>query len=105
LKRALEFEFMEIDCINFCVVNATQTLELLVDRMGLQNIGRRDREHTIEYLVGNDSLLFSIASPLNPDSPVADYLKLHPSGIKDVDYPDWELRLSIDRVKTTSENG
>ncbi|AFY96107.1 4-hydroxyphenylpyruvate dioxygenase [Chamaesiphon minutus PCC 6605] len=77
---------MEIDCIHFCVVDATQTLDLLVDRMGLQNLSRCAREHTIEYLVGNTNLLFSIASPLNAASPVADYLKLHPSGVKDVSF-------------------
>lgn len=77
---------MEIDCIHFCVIDANQTLELLVDRMGLQNLGRQANEHTIEYLVGNELLLFSIASPLNLASPIADYLKLHPSGVKDVSF-------------------
>jgi 4-hydroxyphenylpyruvate dioxygenase len=86
LKRELEFDFMEIDCIHFCVVDANQTLELLVAKMGLQNLDRRVNEHTIEYLVGNAHLLFSIASPLNLASPVADYLNLHPSGVKDVSF-------------------
>jgi 4-hydroxyphenylpyruvate dioxygenase len=86
LKRELEFDFMEIDCIHFCVVDATQTLDLLVDRMGLKNLSQHANEYTVEYLVGNAHLLFSIASPLSSVSPVADYLNLHPSGVKDVSF-------------------
>jgi 4-hydroxyphenylpyruvate dioxygenase len=105
---------MEIDCIHFCVIDATQTLDLLVAQMGLQNLGRRANEHTIEYLVGNAHLLFAIASPLNSVSPSADYLTLHPSGVKDVsfrvdDLEEIRCRISqlgieiIDRSSTSDE--
>lgn len=77
---------MEIDCIHFCVINATQTLDLLVTQMGLQNLSQRTNEHTIEYLVGNAHLLFSIASPLNSASCAAKYLNFHPSGVKNVSF-------------------
>jgi len=93
---------MEIDCIHFYVVDATQTLDLLVAQMGLQNLGERSNEHTIEYLVGNSHLLFSISSPLSSASPVAQYLKLHPSGVKDVSFrvADLvEIRRKIERLK------
>jgi 4-hydroxyphenylpyruvate dioxygenase len=83
---------MEIDCIYFWVVNATRMRDFLVDRLGLQQLADRSTAHTIEYLVGNTHLLFSIASPLDSTSPIADYLKLHPSGVKNISFlvPDLE---------------
>jgi 4-hydroxyphenylpyruvate dioxygenase len=77
---------MEIDRIHFYVVDATQTRDLLIKQMGLQALGDEINEHTIVHLVGNAHLLFSIASPLNSASPVADYLQLHPSGVKDISF-------------------
>jgi 4-hydroxyphenylpyruvate dioxygenase len=92
---------MEIDCIYFWVGDATQTRDLLVDRLGLQQLADRSTAHTIEYLVGNPHLLFSIASPIDVVSPAADYLKLHPSGVKDVSFrvSDLdEIRSRFDRL-------
>ncbi len=92
---------MEIDCIHFYVVDATRTRDLLVQQMGLRYLGGKINEHTIEYLVGNYHLLFSIASPLNSASPVADYLQLHPSGVRNISFrvPDLdEMRRKIDRL-------
>jgi 4-hydroxyphenylpyruvate dioxygenase len=91
---------MEIDCICLCVIDAQQTRNLLVDRLGLQQLADRSTAHTIEYLVGNEYLLFSISSPLTPASPAADYLNLHPSGIKDVSFRATdlaEIRCKVDR--------
>jgi 4-hydroxyphenylpyruvate dioxygenase len=92
---------MEIDCIHFYVVDATRTRDLLIKQMGLRYLGGKINEHTIEYLVGNSHLLFSIASPLNSASPVADYLRLHPSGVRNISFrvPDLdEMRRKIDRL-------
>ncbi len=92
---------MEIDCICFCVADATQTLKLLVDKIGFQQLADRSNEQTIEYLVGNTHLLFSIASPLTLASPIAAYLNLHPSGVRDVSFrvPDLaEIRRRIIRL-------
>jgi 4-hydroxyphenylpyruvate dioxygenase len=92
---------MEIDCICLCVIDAQQTRNLLVDRLGLQQLADRSTAHTIEYLVGNEYLLFSISSPLTPASPAADYLNLHPSGIKDVSFRATDLaaiRCKVDRL-------
>jgi 4-hydroxyphenylpyruvate dioxygenase len=101
LERALEFDFMEIDCICFCAIDARQTRDLLVDRLGLQQLADRSNSDTIEYLVGNEYLLFSIVSPLNATSPAAAYLSLHPSGVKDVSFrvPDLAgIRRKVDRL-------
>jgi 4-hydroxyphenylpyruvate dioxygenase len=92
---------MEIDCICFCVIDATQIRDLLVDRLGLKQLADRSTGHTIEYLVGNTHLLFSISSPLTATSPVNGYLQLHPSGVKDVSFRVSnleEIRCKIDRL-------
>jgi 4-hydroxyphenylpyruvate dioxygenase len=92
---------MEIDRIHFYVVDALCTRNLLIEKIGLQALATNTNEHTIEYLVGNDRLLFSIASPLTAASPVADYLNLHPSGVKDVSFRVADLakiRHKIDRA-------
>ena len=110
---------MEIECIHFYVVDAAQTRDLLIKKMGLQVLGdaittrleKRVDEHTIEYLVGNSHLLFSISSPLNSASPVADYLQLHPSGVKNISFrvPDLDLirqkitNLEIKILETSSD--
>jgi 4-hydroxyphenylpyruvate dioxygenase len=86
---------MEIDCIYFWVKDAIQTRDLLVD-LGLEQLADRSTAHTIEYLVGNPHLLFSIASPIDIASPAADYLKLHPSGVKDVSFKVSDL----DRIRS-----
>jgi 4-hydroxyphenylpyruvate dioxygenase len=101
VKRALKFDFMEIDCIHFYVVNANDTKDLLIQQMGLRDLGNSVNEHTIEYLVGNAHLLFSIASPLNSASPVAKYLQNHPSGVKGISFqvPDLAvIRHRVDRL-------
>jgi 4-hydroxyphenylpyruvate dioxygenase len=91
---------MEIAGIHFYVVDATRSRDLFVNQLGLQDLGKRVNEQTIEYLVGNDQLLFSISAPLNSASPVAAYLRLHPSGIKDVSFrvPDLDqIRQKVDQ--------
>jgi 4-hydroxyphenylpyruvate dioxygenase len=92
---------MEIDQIHFYVADAIRTRDLLIEQIGLHPLGERVNDHTIEYLVGNSHLSFSIASPLNSASPVSDYLQLHPSGVKDVSFrvPDLDqISQKIDRL-------
>jgi 4-hydroxyphenylpyruvate dioxygenase len=113
LKRALEIGFMEIDSIHFYVVNAAQTRDLLIDRMGLQALDKSQiaschqvgaapaSQDTSVDLIGNSHLVFSISSPLTTTSPVAEYLKQHPSGVKDVSFRVLdldEIRRKVDRM-------
>jgi 4-hydroxyphenylpyruvate dioxygenase len=98
VKRALKFDFMKIDRIHFYVVNANDTKDLLIQQMGLKFLGERVDEQTIEYLVGNAHLLFSISSPLNSASPVAKYLQAHPSGVKGISFQVPDLAVIRHRV-------
>lgn len=90
---------MEIDRIHFYVADAIQTQDLLIRQMGLRALGYQVNEHTIEYLVGNSQLLFSISSPLTLASPVAKYLQHHPSGIKNISFRVRDLDLIKQRVE------
>jgi 4-hydroxyphenylpyruvate dioxygenase len=91
---------MEIDRIHFYVVDALRTRDLLVEKIGLQALGARVSAHEIEYLVGNDRLLFAISSPLTSASPVADYLSRHPSGVKDVSFRVADLNTIRKRIES-----
>jgi 4-hydroxyphenylpyruvate dioxygenase len=89
---------MELDSIHFYVKNATQTRDLLIEKMGLEALDNspilpdrqtgvdRTSARTLVHFVGNSQLLFSISSPLDITSPVAEFLQLHPSGVKDVSF-------------------
>ena len=91
---------MEIDRIDFYVEDANLIQNLFVEQLGLRSLGSNINDQTIEYLVGNAHLLCSISSPLNRDSPVAEYLKIHPSGVKNIAFrvPDLAvIRQKIDR--------
>jgi 4-hydroxyphenylpyruvate dioxygenase len=90
---------MEIDCIHFYVINAAQIQDLLIRQMGLRDLGSNVTEDTIEYLVGNSQLSFSISSPLNSTSPVAKYLHHHPSGVNNISFRVWNLDLIRRRLE------
>jgi 4-hydroxyphenylpyruvate dioxygenase len=103
---------MKIDCIHFYVTDAIKIRDLFVDRIGLRCLGEKNDRQTIEYLVGNAHLSFSISSPLSSASPVAKYLQDHPSGVKDISFqvPDLAvIRHRVDRlgleVLATSTDG
>jgi 4-hydroxyphenylpyruvate dioxygenase len=92
---------MEIDRIHFYVLDAAQIQDLFIKKMGLRYFGSKINEHTIEYLVGNSHLLFSISSPLTSTSPVAKYLQIHPSGVQNISFQVRDLaaiREKVDRL-------
>jgi 4-hydroxyphenylpyruvate dioxygenase len=92
---------MEIDRIRFYVRDATRIRGWLVSKLGLQILADRSNAHTVTHLVGNAHLSIEISSPLNSASPVADYLKFHPPGVKDISFRVGnlaEIRHKIDRL-------
>ncbi|WP_310410772.1 4-hydroxyphenylpyruvate dioxygenase [Chamaesiphon sp. OTE_8_metabat_110] len=103
---------MELDSIHFYVRDADRTRAVLIEQMGLQSLDnspilvhhQSDPSRTLVHWVGNSELLFSIASPLDTSSPVAEYLQLHPSGVKDVSFRVLdlaEIRSKVDRLGVT----
>jgi 4-hydroxyphenylpyruvate dioxygenase len=92
---------MEIDRVRFYVADALQLRDWSIDKLGLTALEDRSNPLTMTYLVGNDYLRFELSSPLDPASPVADYLQSHPPGVQDIGFrvQDLErLRQKIDRL-------
>ncbi len=91
---------MEIDRIHFYVADAHKMRDWSIEQMGLQALGDLSDRHTVTHLVGNAHLVLMISSPIDSTSPVADYLNLHPPGVKDIAFrvDDLaEIRHKIDR--------
>jgi 4-hydroxyphenylpyruvate dioxygenase len=92
---------MEIDSIHFYVIDATKIRDFAIDRLGLQALDNSVPidKNTLVYTIGNSQLSLIISSPLNSFSPVNEYLKLHPSGVKDVSF----RVASLDNIRSKIE--
>ena len=82
---------MQIDLIHFYVADADWMRDWSIERLGLSYLENRSTCHTITHLVGNANLSIAISSPLDDTSPVADFLGLHPPGVKDIAFRVEEL--------------
>jgi 4-hydroxyphenylpyruvate dioxygenase len=92
---------MEIDRVRFYVADALQLRDWSIDKLGLVALEDRSNPLTMIHVVGNDYLQFELASPLDPASPVAAYLRSHPPGVQDIGFrvEDFDgLRQKIDRL-------
>ena len=97
---------MELDSIYFYVRDVDRTQAFFIEQMGLQSLDNApilphhqlDLDSTCVHWVGNSQLLFAIASPLDASSPVAEYLRSHPSGVKDVSFRVLDLAEIRSRV-------
>jgi 4-hydroxyphenylpyruvate dioxygenase len=89
--RSLETEFLPIngtDFVEFYVGNARQSAHFYRHAFGMQLVaysgpetGRRDRA---SYLLQQEKIRFVLTSPLQPDHPIADHIKLHGDGVRDI---------------------
>lgn len=83
---------LEIDHIHFYVDDAERWRDWLVSVLGFASIASTSDHHTRTEvlfsgsgsLFSSNSLIFLLSSSLNIFSPVADYLRHHPSGVADV---------------------
>ena len=76
---------LDVDHIHFYVHDSVKTGQWFMEKMGLQHLSRGENNHTHTEVVGNLSSLFLVfSSPLNYQSPVAQYLRSHPPGVVDV---------------------
>jgi len=89
--RPAEKDFLPIngtDYIEFYVGNAKQSAHYyrtafgftLIAYCGLET-GVRDRA---SYVLGQDKIRFVLTTPLQPNHPIADHLKLHGDGVRDI---------------------
>ena len=75
---------MKIDRVHFYVRNAARTRDWFIRNVGFKAIGNYINRHTHTELIALNSVFFVLSSPLNSASPVAQYLKSHPSGVVDI---------------------
>jgi 4-hydroxyphenylpyruvate dioxygenase len=91
--------------LEWWVGNAYQTAMFLRTMLGFSIIGYRGPETGVpdasSYLVASGDIKFIVTGAQGPDHPVADHLRLHGPGVKDVAFlvPDAEeaFQLAIDR--------
>lgn len=95
---------MDIDSIHFYVRDADHMRDWAVEQMGLQILAQEDATDptTLTYRVGTDRFWLTISSPLDAMSPVAEYLRYHPPGVKAIDFRVSSLdamRRRLDRLQ------
>ena len=89
---------MKIDSVHFYTRNAPRTRDWFIYNVGFKAIGNCIDRHTHTELIALNSVFFILSSPLNSASPVAQYLKLHPSGVVDIAFRVKNITEIIDRA-------
>lgn len=75
---------MEIDYIHFYVEDARASRDWFVNYMNFQAWASGESRHTHTTVVKSGSIYIVLSSPLASDSPVAQFLRLHPPGVTDI---------------------
>ena len=89
---------MKIEHVHFYVRNAARTRDWFIRNVGFKAIGNSINRHTHTELIALKSIFFVLSSPLNSASPVARYLKSHPSGVVDIAFRVKNIRKILDRA-------
>ena len=89
---------MKIDRVHFYTRNAARTRDWFIYNLGFKAIGNCINQHTHSELIALNSVFFVLSSPLNSTSPVAKYLRSHPSGVVDVAFRVKNIAEIIDRA-------
>ena len=90
---------MEFERIHFYVEDAPVWCRWFCQRMGFTERARSRCDQTQTLWVSNGAVHFLLSSPLQPESPVAQYLKRHPPGVADVAFWVQNLEAAIARVE------
>lgn len=91
---------MKIDRVHFYTRNAARTRDWFIHNVGFKAIGSYVDRHTRTEAIALNSVFFLLSSPLNSASPVARYLKSHPSGVVDIAFRVKNIAEIIDRAST-----
>lgn len=75
---------MDIDHIHFYVKDAQRSRDWFVQALGFQPVASGRGESTQTEVVNSGPIYFVLSSPLTRSGPVAEYLRLHPSGVVDL---------------------
>ena len=75
---------MEIDHIHFYVEDLATRRDWFIQNMGCQTVSSTATPDTATVVLKNGAVYFVLSAALSPASPVAQYLKQHPSGVADI---------------------
>ncbi len=75
---------MEFDHIHFYVENAIESREWFREKLGFKAIASQTSQHTQKEIINRGRVYFALSSAITPESPVANFLSLHPPGVTDV---------------------
>ncbi|MBE9128435.1 MULTISPECIES: 4-hydroxyphenylpyruvate dioxygenase [unclassified Coleofasciculus] len=89
---------MKIDHIHFYVEDATSSRDWFIKFMGFQALGVGASHHTRTTVVKSGKVCIVLSSPLTTDSPVAEFLHLHPPGVADIAFAVSDLEGTMDRL-------
>jgi 4-hydroxyphenylpyruvate dioxygenase len=89
---------MDISHIHFYVRDAGLWCCWFVQTLGFHAIARYVSYHTLTEVVQAGNIYFLLSSPLQPDSPVARYLQVHPPGVTDVMFRVRSLQSTLEKA-------
>ncbi len=96
---------MRIDHVHFYVEDANKWRDWFVNVMGFQSLGGGENNHTQTEIVINGTstnpIVFVLSSPLLSNSPVAQFLQIHPPGVADVAFAVDDLSTTIKQLTST----
>ncbi len=79
---------VDIDYVELYVNNAKQAAHYYVQSFGYEVVGYRGLETGVRdrasYLLQQGNIRLVLTSPLNGDSPIADHIRIHGDGVKDI---------------------
>lgn len=94
---------IDIDHIHWYVKDTGNWKRWFINVMGFHSIAGGNNHHTYTEIVktGNDKnpLIFVISSPLSSQSPVAEFLELHPPGVADIAFRVSNLKIMLEKIK------
>lgn len=90
---------MNIDHVHFYVEDAEVWRDWFIQVLGFQWIKSWSSTNTQTELIQSGTISFQLSSPLTPESPVAQYLQLHPPGVSDVAFRVANLEAILEQAE------
>nr|WP_232826337.1 4-hydroxyphenylpyruvate dioxygenase [Cyanothece sp. BG0011] len=94
---------ISLDHIHWYVKDANYWKNWFLNVMGFQSIAGGNNEHTKTEIVKTGSkenpIIFVISSPLSCQSPVAEFLEIHPPGVADIAFKVNNLSRFLEKIK------
>jgi 4-hydroxyphenylpyruvate dioxygenase len=89
---------MHIDHVHFYVEDARVWRDWFIQTLGCQSLATGTSSHTYTEIVGLGEIYFALSAALTDNSPVAQYLRLHPPGIVDLAFKVTDLKVVLNRA-------